>query len=167
MTIDGKLRGSQLLSKLTRHDETIMLSISSIIAAVLECCEGREDWGMSESTAPVADIKDFLSCVQKEISKPGKAVLIDRQKNVDSIARLGSKWKHEILSLTHEDYNQGPLPDHAGAGEIWKFMPEIDGVMVYIKLKLDPERGVVCLLFHEAYGPSTLPHRWEREGGTK
>ena len=122
---------------------------------------------MPESTASVTDIKDFLRRVKKEMSTPDRIQLIDRAKNIDDIARLGLKWKHEILSLTYEDYDRGPLPDHSGVGEIWEFIPEIDGVMIYIKLKLDSERGVVCLSFHEACGPSTLPYRQERKEDTR
>jgi len=66
---------------------------------------------MPESTASVTDIKDFLRRVKKEMSTPDRIQLIDRAKNIDDIARLGLKWKHEILSLTYEDYDRGPLPD--------------------------------------------------------
>ena len=97
---------------------------------------------VSGTVSSVAEIEHFLS---SEMAIPKRTHLISRAKNLRDIARLGLNWKHEDLSLTYRDYDRGPLPDGSGVGDVWVFIPTIDGTMVYIKLKLDPARGVVSL----------------------
>jgi hypothetical protein len=65
--------------------------------------------------------------------------------------RLSADLVNEI-SLDHvfayQDYDRGPLPDHdrIRPGSIWEFIKNVDGIEVYIKLKLDPNRGCMSLL---------------------
>lgn len=57
------------------------------------------------------------------------------------------------------DGRESPLPDDQGSGDVWEFIKDVGGISPYIKLKLDPRRGCVCLSFHESTGPVTLPCR--------
>ncbi|MFY9522924.1 MAG: hypothetical protein WAR42_09070, partial [Limnochordia bacterium] len=136
----------------------------SIFVPVLVYYRGSEGCVVQGTVSSVAEIEHFLSSVRKEMANPKRTHLISRAKNLRDIARLGLNWKHEVLSLTYRDYDRGPLPDDSGVGDVWEFIPTIDGTMVYIKLKLDPARGVVCLSFHESTGPWTLPYRDARRG---
>jgi hypothetical protein len=59
----------------------------------------------------------------------------------------------EILRLSPGHYLDGPCEDTDrpnGKKDIWIFKKEVNGVQVYIKLKIDT-RGCVCLSFHEAW----------------
>jgi hypothetical protein len=83
----------------------------------------------------------------------------------DVLADLGVTRKScvdEILSLSVEDYSSGPDPDHGAPGEIWVFGVSINGVEVYIKLKLAEYEGhpiPKCLSFHRANEPLYYPFR--------
>jgi len=120
---------------------------------------------MPKAPASVFEIERFLGQVRKEIAR-GRCILVDRQKNIADIARLGLNWKYEICALTYQDYDKGPEPDHSGEGDVWVFVPEIEGTLVYIKLKLDPRCGVKCISFHKSNGPITLPYRNVWKEGT-
>lgn len=112
--------------------------------------------------ASIDEIKQFLREVRKEVSTPGRFIFVPRSGNMNCIANLGlsiENVKSEIICLTYKDYDRGPLPDDSRPGDIWEFIKDIDGTMVYIKLKLDKSRGCVCLSFHESTGPCTLPYR--------
>ena len=119
---------------------------------------------VSGTVSSVAEYKHFLWSVRKEMANPKRTHLISRAKNLRDIARLGLNWKHEVLSLINRDYERGPQPDHSGVRDVWEFSPTIDCTMFFIKLKLDPAPGLVCLSFHESTGPSTLPYRDARRG---
>lgn len=112
--------------------------------------------------ASIDEIKQFLREVKKEVSTPGRFIFVQRRGNMNCIANLGlsiENVKSEIIGLTYKHYDRGPLPDDSRPGDIWEFIKDIDGTMVYIKLKLDKSRGCVCLSFHESAGPCTLPYR--------
>ncbi len=119
---------------------------------------------MSDRITPVSVIKLFLEQIKREMTKSDRFVFVERKANMDSLANLGFSIKaarNEIMSLTYQDYDRGPLPDHdqTRPGSIWEFIKNVDGIEVYIKLKLDPYRGCVCLSFHKSEGPVMLPHR--------
>lgn len=57
----------------------------------------------------------------------------------------------EILTLTPNDYFSGPSVDVDRPNEgsvLWIFKKEVNGKIVYIKMKID-QRGTVCISFHE------------------
>ncbi len=112
---------------------------------------------------PVEEIKQFLLRVRVELTKPGRFELIPRSANLKCLADLGltvAAAISEIMSLTYHDYYQGPSPDDntAKPGDVWVFVKRIDGIYVYIKLKLDADRGCVCLSFHEPLHPFVHPY---------
>ena len=116
---------------------------------------------MSNGVAPIQEIEQFLTQIKREVVKAHWFHFMHRSKNVTCLTNLGlnvEAARNEILSLTYRDYDRGPLPNDAGSGHIWEFIREIDGTSVYIKLKLDPPRGCVCLSFHESSGPVSLPY---------
>jgi len=58
----------------------------------------------------------------------------------------------ETLKLTLKDYHDGPCVDENRPSEgkvIWIFKKEVNGVLTYIKIKIDSTRGCVCLSFHK------------------
>lgn len=58
----------------------------------------------------------------------------------------------EVLKLTPKHRIDGPCIDidrpHEGK-VVWIFKKEVNGVLTYIKLKIDQKRGCVCLSFHK------------------
>ncbi|MCM3800387.1 hypothetical protein M4A92_17695 [Caldibacillus thermoamylovorans] len=57
----------------------------------------------------------------------------------------------EALKLTPNDYCDGPVVDRDKPQDgkvIWIFKKNINGIITYIKVKID-YRGCVCLSFHE------------------
>lgn len=66
------------------------------------------------------------------------------------LTEIEQVWQ-EVLQLTPNHYVEGPVDDFNRPSEgkiIWIFKKKINGVMTYIKLKID-NRGCVCLSFHE------------------
>ena len=111
-----------------------------------------------------ASVKSFLSTAKYAIAKSSEAaprwfLSTTRQKNVDTIAHLGltlADVENEILSLSVDDFSEGPLRDKQVPGDLWVFGKMIRGREVYIKLKLsgDEKRpDVFVLSFHFAESP--------------
>jgi hypothetical protein len=66
-------------------------------------------------------------------------------------------WR-ALLQIQPSDMSQPPELDHDGSGHyVWFFKREYNGIMAYIKLKID-ERGCVCLSFHPDW-PDKYKHR--------
>jgi hypothetical protein len=83
-------------------------------------------------------------------------------KNKEGLLELGltrTQREEIILSLSVTDYNSGPIKDKLNPGYYWVFGKQIEGIEVYIKLKIIEERGVeyaVCFSFHRS--ESSLKH---------
>ena len=78
---------------------------------------------------------------------------VERDKSLDSIARLGislKQAKEEIMGLTYENYCKGPVPDTGTkGGEYWEFGKLICEQEIFIKLKTVSEYGAaICFSFH-------------------
>ena len=77
--------------------------------------------------------------------------------------RLGFTKKNcrdEILSLSVENYYDGPKPDVNRQGVVWEFGKKIDGDEIYIKLKIaevGTEKLAKCISFHKANSPLSFP----------
>lgn len=100
----------------------------------------------------------------KEIVTTGRGLdIIDRRENIQSLLELGFTKKHcreEILSLSVENYYNGPKPDKDRPGMIWEFGKKIDGDEIYIKLKIaevGAEKLAKCISFHKANLPLSFP----------
>jgi hypothetical protein len=80
----------------------------------------------------------------------------NRQKNRDGLLELGlTAYQREeiILSLSLADYYAGPKKDKYKSGYYWEFGKRIDGVEVYIKLKIveyNEDEYAVCFSFHRS-----------------
>ncbi|MBI4304382.1 MAG: hypothetical protein HY665_08630 [Chloroflexi bacterium] len=90
-------------------------------------------------------------------------VFVERDKSLDSIARLGitlRQAKQEIMELTYEDYCRGPVTDRDRGGQLWEFGKRICGEEMFIRLKVVPEYGMAkCQSFHVAERPLEYPYR--------
>lgn len=100
-------------------------------------------------------INNFLRDFKALIGE-GRYLIGDRVKNRNSLIELGlteSQRNTVILSLSVEDYCSGPVKDEYKRGDYWIFGKAIDGVEVYIKLQIVPDRHdehAICLSFHRA-----------------
>ena len=87
---------------------------------------------------------------------------VEREKSLDSIARLGitiPQVKQEIMGLTYKQYCRGPLKDSRKGGELWEFGTNIQGHEVFIRLKVALKPKIAkCQSFHIAERPLRFPY---------
>lgn len=111
----------------------------------------------------IEEIESFLRKA-KSLIRQGRWTFVPRKKNLDGLAELGitiHQAKMEILALTYRHYERGPIGDRDAEGDLWEFIKEFEATPIYIKLKID-DRGCVCISFHLAIGPTSLPYRdWQ------
>lgn len=88
-------------------------------------------------------VKDFLKEVKMTMVTKNEQYdtwdLVNRSKNLESLAELGFTLPdvfNTILSLSVDNYCDGPTRDMTERGDCWIFGKIIDGKEVYIKLKL-------------------------------
>jgi len=102
-------------------------------------------------------LRDFKNCLEitNQLIKP-------RTVNDETIRKLGyTIWqiKDVLYSLTPDDYCHGPKDDQLHGGFYWEFGKEVEGLMVYIKIKIqtspDGTDSAVCYSFHESDRPMT------------
>lgn len=97
----------------------------------------------------------FLLKIKSLLSQEGHLKLVDRDNCLGFITNHGftlEEVKTIIMSLTMSDLIKGPEKDHNGEGAVWVFKKEYDGMMLYIKLKLESElekEMVKLISFHE------------------
>ena len=109
-------------------------------------------------------VRQFLSEFKDLIYASGLRI-IDRIKNRDALLELGftdKQRKDIILSLSVLDYSSGPIKDNLKPGDYWVFGKKIEGVDVYIKLKIaeqDDEEYAVCFSFHKSESPLKYPFK--------
>jgi hypothetical protein len=125
--------------------------------------------------ASIAEIDAFLQEFKLHARK-NKLYGEDRREYKQDLIELSLTVKQRnniILSLEISNYIDGPKPDRDRAGEIWEFGILLDGVEIYIKLKLvayQPagEKELVfrskCISLHKAKYPLSFPyHKEERK----
>jgi hypothetical protein len=108
-------------------------------------------------------LRDFKQLAQTEL------YVVPREVNKQALIDLGLTYKdryNTIMSLATEDYSSGPEPDTDQIGFIWCFGKDINGVEVYIKLKIVEYipvgttiivRKAKCISFHRAKMPLVHP----------
>jgi hypothetical protein len=107
-------------------------------------------------------VKNFLKEIKELILAEGLRVK-DRVINKESLLKLGLTQKQredEVLSLSISNYSSGPHKDIYKPGDYWVFGKLIDGIEVYIKLKIAGPPGhehALCLSFHKSDNPLTYP----------
>ena len=106
-------------------------------------------------------VQSFLLEFKKIASEKG-IWLAPRPDSLETLRYLRftkKNLKEIILNLSATDYYQGPQPDHTEKGEVWVFGKDLDGIEVYIKLKIVNEEMVKCLSFHIPVHPLSYPLR--------
>jgi len=89
--------------------------------------------------------------------------VVNRIKNREALISLGLTYKQrndEIKTLSVENYCSGPIKDEYTNSDYWVFGKIINGIEVYIKLKIVSERDnehAVCMSFHPAERPLYYP----------
>jgi len=94
-------------------------------------------------------------------------VFVDRNKNLESLSRLGILQTEVVRVLKQigvSDYCDGPTDDHTGRNkQWWIFGHEYEGNVLYIKICLvslkNNAKQVECLSFHEAERAMHYPFR--------
>lgn len=108
-----------------------------------------------EKILGIEEVEGLLSEIREKIQKYGLYFLKTKDKNRQTLARLGimaDRVIEVIEDLRAEDYCGGPDPDDKYA---WRFVSvfgkQFDGIELYIKLSVSVwDEKVVCLSFHEA-----------------
>lgn len=112
-----------------------------------------------------AEIRDFLLEFKKIIVGGRGLDIVNRRETMDAMAELEltrKNLKEEIMSLSVEDYCEGPEPDKDRPGYVWVFGKQIGSEEIYIKLKIAQVGGgkiAKCLSFHRARFPLCYPCR--------
>lgn len=110
-------------------------------------------------------VVEFLRAFREQTERLGGVYVTNRIKNRNALTELElTKVQREeiILSLTPEDYCEGPTPDIQGAGNVWIFGKIEEGRSIYIKLKVT--HAPICLSFHPAEHPLNYPLKGGKEG---
>jgi hypothetical protein len=118
------------------------------------------------------EVRAFLRTFKKAALRRG-IDFIPRREFLEARAWLGltiRNCRDEILSLTVDDYCEGPSPDRDRQGHVWIFGKKMSGTDVYIKLKLALVEGQTiakCLSFHPTGYPLCFPFKEKKEGEEK
>jgi len=120
---------------------------------------------MDESDAELANhVRQFLYEFKSSIHEYSLYVK-DHAKNKESLVELGltAKQREEIImALSVLDYCAGPIEDKIKAGDLWVFGIQLEGVEIYIKLKLAGSPGnehPICISFHKSEYPLKYPFK--------
>ena len=119
------------------------------------------------------DIRDFLVEFKGIMAKGRGLDIVNRRENIDTLAKMGLTMKNlieEIMTLSVENYCQGPEPDRDRPGDIWVFGKKLGAEEIYIKLKIaqvGKEKIAKCLSFHAANFPLCYPCRGEERRDEK
>lgn len=108
------------------------------------------------------DIQDFLDQCREIIKSseviPSVFFMVSKQENKDTLLSLGftkQNVKDEIISLSLEDYCEGPCDAHEYKDQVWIFGKMISNQEIYIKLSISEfdnpgnrVKTLFCLSFH-------------------
>ena len=101
-------------------------------------------------------IRDRLILIKKIVSKDrnGEAFsIVPRDKNRNFMREYNLQLndvKNIILGLSVDDYTKGPEEDEGGyAGEVWFFEPRFRGIKLYVKLRIQDNKLIVCISIHK------------------
>jgi hypothetical protein len=109
----------------------------------------------------------------KMVAKQRGIDFVPRQEFIETLILFGitrRNCEEEILSLSVDDYCQGPDDDRDRPGKVWIFGRHIEDREVYIKLKLatvGKEMIAKCLSFHPAGFPLCFPLQLRKGGKEK
>lgn len=102
-------------------------------------------------------VTNFLDEFKRVAEAEGLHVIPRNSHNatVTKLGLTGSIVKEIILNLTAKHYQKGPMVDRdsPGTGDLYVFQTDVDGVTIYIKLKIDftsdGYKIAKCISFHE------------------
>lgn len=101
-------------------------------------------------------IRQRLVQIKKIITKDKNGEtfsIIPRDKNKNFMREYGLQLndvKKIILALSVVDYIKGPEKDEGGyAGEVWFYAPRFCGIKLYVKLRIQDNKIIVCISIHE------------------
>jgi hypothetical protein len=115
----------------------------------------------------LAEIRDFLLEFKRIVTTGRGLDIVNRRENIEALAKLGVTKKNlrdEIMTLSVENYCEGPEPDRDRPGDIWVFGKQVGTEEIYIKLKIaqvGKEKIAKCISFHTANFPLCYPFRAE------
>ncbi len=114
----------------------------------------------------------FIKRFGDAIAEGYKFALTDRQKNRDTLTKLGMNYKDvrlQLMLLSIEHYVLGPEEDNreGHSGSVWIFRLPIKMNNLYVKVKLLADsRRIICLSFHEQeYEMNTIYAQTDVAGG--
>lgn len=117
-------------------------------------------------------VRDFLMEFKKIVTSGRGLDIVNRREYIDALTEMGltrRNLKEEIMTLSVDNYCEGPEPDKDRPGYVWVFGKQITTEEVYIKLKIaqvGKEKIAKCLSFHVAKFPLRYPCRTgERRDG--
>jgi hypothetical protein len=94
-------------------------------------------------------LKDFKGLVTEN-----KYYVKRHPKNNEALTILNLNYFQResiLLSLKVDDFYDGPKPDTINSGEYFEFGKVVNGITVYIKIKIDTEHDkAYCYSFHPA-----------------
>lgn len=119
-------------------------------------------------------VRDFLKRLKQTVVTKG-IYFIPREINLNALAELGFTQKNAIdiiLTLSVDDYCEGPLKDRDKPGNVWIFGKHVMENNIYMKLKLATIKNrsgkkmeiAKCISFHIASHPLAFPLR-NKKGG--
>ena len=120
-----------------------------------------------------AEIRDFLVEFKRIVVKGRGLDIVNRRENIDALVKMGLTRKNlieEIMTLSVENYCEGPEPDTDRPGNIWVFGKQVGTEEIYIKLKIaqvGKEKIAKCLSFHTANFPLRYPFLAEERNDGK
>lgn len=140
---------------ITVKEEYVLLGVDRLPVSCEKPCIDRKQ-----------QVIAFLVEIKKIMSNKNSFQLIDRHKNLKTIAALGytiDDVRMELFELTVCNYVKEPEPDRDPrySGEFWFFGTTIDDTNLYIKLKITNtgSKSVLCLSFHEEKWPQRFPFK--------
>lgn len=121
-------------------------------------------------TPDANDIAEFLSAVKLAIGYE-RCLFRGRPRTEQDLLELNLTRKlalAELYRLTPANYSSGPRPDDTDLSkEVWIFGLDLEGVEVYVKLRLNPTKPsemprATVWSFHRADRPMRYPLRENR-----
>ncbi len=122
--------------------------------------------------ASKSDIEEFLNEFKKIANQQEKNFdfhnNIEYKQNLVEMGFTKTQCRQIIMDLTPSDYYRGPIPDRERSGEFWEFGKNVDGIEIFVKLKLvsyvpigesEPVKKAKCFSFHKAHYPMTFPYK--------
>ncbi len=106
-----------------------------------------------------ANVAEFLREFKSIVTSGRGLDLIPRAETNQTILNLGltsRQCEEIILSLSVNNYCDGPLPDYDYPGSLWIFGVLLNDCEIYIKLKIANVNGIKlakCISFHESELP--------------